>query len=466
MADSPLPRWYSQAERQVNKALNQLDQLADRLTDRDQNIVITGLSRSGKSMLFTALIAQLQQQISQNNFDALPLLGALPKARLQKIELTTEFPQVTAFPFQSNLAALQNRQWPPATQQVSAFRLTIWLKQSNAIKQKLIGSKRLSLFFYDYPGEWLMDLPLLKLDYASWSAQVFAQMASEPQAGLAKDWLQSLRQFNFDQVPTAQAVFELVSAYQTYLLTAKAQGLSLLQPGALILPPPGLDLACHGFCPLPNKLLSDPSHPWTLIMQQHYQQFVRDWVQPFKTEFFNQADKQIMLVDVLEGLHFGRGYLEEMKEAISHLSTTFVYGKQRWYQRLGRSAKISQVAFVATKLDLIPQQQHINLMSLLKTLTQGARASLALNPQVQFDHFLIAAMVSTKIEADAVVYKDQAGQTHRVLFETLPTQLHELAGDEHYPQIKALPPKLDNLADWQSLGLDKLLNYVLLGALK
>lgn len=453
-------RWLTKAEARLGVWFDQLD----RIQDREQHIVITGLSRSGKSMLFTALIAQLGQRVSSAH-DPLPLLNSIPRERIEKVDLRTEFSGVSTFPFAENLIKLQKREWPKATDQVSAFRLTLWIKQSNAIKQKLLGSKRLSLFFYDYPGEWLMDLPLQQLSYAQWSAQVFAQLASDPQSALSHDWLSELRSFDFDQTPNDAAFAKLVQAYQTYLTKAKAQGVSLLQPGALILPPPGLDWLNQTFCPLPNKILSDPSHPWTQKMTQNYAHFVEGWVKPFRQDFFNQADKQVVLVDVLEGLSFGRDYLEEMKEAMSHLSSSFVYGKRKWYQRLGRKNKITQVGFVATKSDLIPVQERANLLRLLQALTQGIRTRLSDIPEVSFEHFLIASLISTQPEDQTVIYKDAQGQTLRQRFEPIPTQLQDLPLGEFYPRIQALPPKLESVHDWQSMGLDQLMDYFLKGAL-
>ena len=459
MNASRLSSWFYRAETQVNQLLDRVDQWID----REQHIVITGLSRSGKSMLFTALIAQLNQRVA-NDFDPLPLLTSIPRERIERVELQTHFDGLAGFPFADNLIKLQQRQWPKATDKISAFRLTLRLKHRNAVKQKLLGSKKLSLFFYDYPGEWLMDLPLESLNYAQWSAQVFSQLAGEPQASLAKTWLQSLRSFDFDQAPTEAALNDYISLYQAYLLAAKAQGVSLLQPGALILPPPGLVVG-KMFAPLPNKVLSDGTHPWTQAMTAQYQQFIEQWVSPFKQRFFNQADKQVILIDVLEGLSFGRAYLDEMKEAMNHLSQSFIYGKRRWFQRLGIKPRISQVGFVATKMDLIPLAERERLKTLLSHMTEGVRHHLS-QEQVEFEHFLIASLLSAKPEQNAVCYKDSQGQSLRQTFEPIPTRLADFPDQEFYPRIQALPPKMQSVDDWQSLGLDELMDYFLKGALK
>jgi len=38
------------------------------------------------------------------------------------------------------------------------------------------GTRRLYLDIIDYPGEWLLDLPLLNKSYAQWSQQTLAQL--------------------------------------------------------------------------------------------------------------------------------------------------------------------------------------------------------------------------------------------------------------------------------------------------
>ena len=44
---------------------------------------------------------------------------------------------------------------------------------------------RLTLDIVDYPGEWLLDLPLLDKSYAQWSAESLALSREAPRAHLA-----------------------------------------------------------------------------------------------------------------------------------------------------------------------------------------------------------------------------------------------------------------------------------------
>jgi hypothetical protein len=426
-----------------------------------KHIVVTGLSRSGKSTLFTSLMAQLMQRAQgQMTHDSLPFLSALPANRVEKVALYA-VDGVPFFPYQQNMQALVARQWPAPTTQISAFALEVSLRRSSRLMQKALSHERFRFMIYDYPGEWLMDLPMAHKSYSDWSAQVMAQQQSEPQLSLAKDWQQALTHCDFDLEPTPERVTALVDAYRQYLSKAKADGVSILQPGALLLPPDGYDWTDCGFCPLPSKVTCDKVHPWFVLFNQHYQRFIKQWVKPFSESFFSHADKQIMLLDPLEGLHYGRDYLAEMKEAMSHLTSSFVYGKRRWYEKLHKKAGITQVAFVASKADLIPHVEYDNLRSLLTALTQGARSHFS--HDVAFEHFLVASLVAAHASEDgqSLIYKDVSGATIRARFSPIPTRLSEWQATDVYPYLRALPPKINSEADMRSINLDKLLDYMM-----
>jgi predicted YcjX-like family ATPase len=426
-----------------------------------KHIVVTGLSRSGKSTLFTSLMAQLiQRSQAQTTQDSLPFLTALPINRIEKVSLYA-LDNVPFFPYQQNMQALVARQWPAPTTNITAFALEIRLRRSNKFIQKALSSECIRFEIYDYPGEWLMDLPMMHKSYTDWSAQVLAQQQSEPQLSLAKDWQQTLIQFDFDTVPTPERVSVLVDAYRQYLLKAKADGVSILQPGALLLPPDDYDWPGQGFCPLPSKVTCDKSHAWFLVFNKHYQHFIKQWIKPLSNRFFSHADKQIMLIDPLEGLHYGRDYLAEMKEAMSHLTSSFVYGKRSWFESFYMKPTIAKVAFVATKADLIPHAEYDNMLLLLKELTQGARSHF--DKDVAFEHFMVASLVAANAAEDgqSFTYKDVSGDTIRARFSPIPTRLGEWKVTDCYPYLKALPPKINSEADIRSIYLDKLLNYMI-----
>ena len=61
--------------------------------------------------------------------------------------------------------------WPEPTRGVAEIRLEIRYRPTGALRRRLSDTATLYLDIVDYPGEWLLDLPLLELDYRQWSAR-------------------------------------------------------------------------------------------------------------------------------------------------------------------------------------------------------------------------------------------------------------------------------------------------------
>uniref|UniRef100_UPI0038F5D490 YcjX family protein n=1 Tax=Streptomyces europaeiscabiei TaxID=146819 RepID=UPI0038F5D490 len=50
------------------------------------------------------------------------------------------------------------------------------------------ADRTLTLDIVDYPGEWLLDLPLLQKSFEQWSAESLALSREEPRAQIAAEW--------------------------------------------------------------------------------------------------------------------------------------------------------------------------------------------------------------------------------------------------------------------------------------
>lgn len=445
-------------------AFNPLQLLGRRLQQfsrQEHHIVITGLSRSGKSMLFTSLMVLLQQQ-KKAQFDWLPLLKHLPKSLIADVALKPILGE-KLFPFDENLACLQAGQWPRATEEIYGFELQVSLNAKHFLRKALDWQDQIVFRFYDYPGEWLTDLPMLDKTYVAWSDSAWAQLLNPPQKYFAQDWLKFVEQFDFHQTPSLEAVKAYLTVFKTYLETAKAGGISLLQPGAILLDNPKIDLMTQGFAPLPSRISSDPEHPWTQLFQQHFQFFQQYWLAPLKTAYFAKADKQIILVDLLEGLSHSQHHLHQLKETLSNLSNSFVYGANKWYKpKFLTGDEITKVAFVATKMDLLPKSEQGHALALLQELTSGARAHLK-HQRVDFQHFLVAAMQATNPgeNARSLQFQNQVGQTEEWEFDPLPNSIKGLDKNDHYPMIHCQVPQDVINRIQHAQGIDRLLNYLL-----
>ena len=73
--------------------------------------------------------------------------------------------------------------WPARTNTVSLLALTAQREQT------LLPPRRIRLEFLDYPGEWLLDLPLLALSFREWSRATLARLAAPELAPTATPFL-------------------------------------------------------------------------------------------------------------------------------------------------------------------------------------------------------------------------------------------------------------------------------------
>src|ERR1700747_315912 len=139
---------------------------------------VTGLSRAGKTVFITALIHGLTRGGRFPVFEPFAT-GRIAGARLE--------PQpddaVPRFNYEGHVRALvEERRWPNSTVDISELRLVIDYQRQNG------ADRTLPLDIVDYPGEWLLDLPLLQKSYEQWSAESLALSREPPRAHLATDW--------------------------------------------------------------------------------------------------------------------------------------------------------------------------------------------------------------------------------------------------------------------------------------
>ena len=449
----------------LDKALSAASASGEKLSDifskETHRFTITGLSRSGKSMLFTSLMTMLKSR-SEDGYACLPLLRYLPPSNVEHMRIEP-LEGYKPFPLADNINELANGRWPAATEEAYGFKLIVRLKQTASIKRHLLPHTDVVFEFIDYPGEWITDIPMIGKSYMQWSDSAWAQLSSGPQQFYAQQWKETVNAFDFEQAPTPELISQLVTAYRRYLQLAKSNGISLLQPGSFLLDSSGFNWQETGFTPLPSSITSDVSHPWFKIFNRHFCAFQHEWLMPLKQSVFRETDKQIILVDLFEGLNHSRQHLYQLKETLSHLADTFVYGQAGWFTRtIMRKPHIGRVAFVATKADLIPTSQRENLLSLLQQITEGARARFIDQP-IKFEHFLVSAIQVTDEgrEQDSLRYQDINNGYVEALFEPIPATLKDMEADAHFPLLNAQVPDDYRARILSGRGLDRLLQFLL-----
>lgn len=349
----------------------ELGNLLERGRDRQLRLAVTGLSQAGKTAFLTSLVNQLRHAGVEARLDLLPaardgrLLGA---RRLNQPDLG-----VPRFPYDPAMQALRETppRWPDPTRGISELRLELRYRPARAGWLRGAAS-HLTLDLFDYPGEWLLDLPLLDQDYYQWCrTRPFDQ--GEQRREVFAEWLAAAEQLDPADEADEAVLAELAEAYAKGLKRAKQLGFSQLQPGRFLLPGELDGAPVLQFFPLPHleqtrdelDALPDTSVYATLAARFRYYQ--KQVVQPFYRDHFRRFDRQIVLVDVLGALNAGPERFEDLSRALGELMQSFSYGKRSLLRRLF-TPRIDRLAIAATKADHVTPDQHDNLVTLLNAL--------------------------------------------------------------------------------------------------
>lgn len=178
----------------MKRLQNELTSLVNRGMDRHLRLAVTGLSRSGKTAFITAFVNQL---LHVHSGARMPLFSPVREERLLGVK---RIPQrdlgIQRFTYDEGLAQLYGTPpaWPTPTRGVSEIRLALRYRSNDSLLRHFKDTSTLYLEIVDYPGEWLLDLPMLEQDYLAWSRQMTGLLQGE-RAEWAKPWqaVQGLR---------------------------------------------------------------------------------------------------------------------------------------------------------------------------------------------------------------------------------------------------------------------------------
>ncbi len=331
---------------------------------------VTGLARAGKTVFITALVHALL------NRSRLPLFDAQAQGLIQRAYLEPQpDDELPRFAYEDHVAALTGpeRRWPESTRRLSQLRLTLDYEPRGLIARNL-GSGRLHIDIIDYPGEWLLDLPLMRQSYAEWSAATIAASRKHPRDALAKDWHGFVR--SLDPAAPAQESDAVKAAdlFTAYLGKCRRNDISLstLPPGRFLMPGDLAGSPLLTFAPL--DLASGgriESGSLAALMQRRYDAYVARVVKPFFFGHFARLDRQIVLIDVLAALNAGAAAVNDLKLATTGVLSCFRQGANSWTSAVfGR--RISRIVFAATKADLLHHASHDRLEAILKEIVAEA----------------------------------------------------------------------------------------------
>jgi predicted YcjX-like family ATPase len=206
---------------------------------------VTGLARSGKTVFITSLVANLLDRGRMPGLEA---------ARSGRIEAAFLQPQpddtVPRFAFEDHLAAMTGTDphWPDSTRAVSELRLSLRVRPAGLLGA-VSGPRTVHLDIVDYPGEWLLDLALLDLDFDAWSRRRWP--APRPAATVSPPPF-SPRSSGADPRPSGGTRGRRAGAWLDRVPdAARAAGFSDCTPGRFLLPGDLEGSPALTFAPLP-----------------------------------------------------------------------------------------------------------------------------------------------------------------------------------------------------------------------
>ncbi|HHD77698.1 MAG TPA: YcjX family protein [Campylobacteraceae bacterium] len=355
--------------------------------DKTIKVAVTGLSRSGKTVFLTSLINQLIAN------DKLPYLNE-KLGRPFVARLLPPDSVYVRFDYYSKIKAfrLKEPKWPKATKSVSKTTLQLEFKSEYALLQNQI----VNLELIDYPGEWLLDLSMLELDFSAWSQKMLALSKVGKRKRYAAEWHAYLSRLDiYASAPDAEHEEEVLhDHYSEYLKSLHYRGYSFVQPGRFLEPGDMQDDPLLRFCPLPTPTGEvDPDSIYARF-EKRYEKYISEVVKRLYLEHFESFDTQIVLVDLLKTLEHGYDIFEDMHLSFKHILKSFTYGSNSFLSRLFR-VHINQVIFAATKADYLPRSEHNRYKKLLEEMIGDLKKELDVH-HIDTEVTVIAAVRSTE----------------------------------------------------------------------
>ena len=430
---------YKEASALTGDTLTKISNQIDRLSDERFCLGITGLSQSGKSTFITSLINQLLHHDTSN----LPGFSPVLSERLIGVKVhPLEDGALPPFPYEEAYEKITRPkpQWPESTVNTSGCLLELKLKKSDGqINPFSRESYSLFLEIRDYPGEWLLDLPLRDMSYSRWSSQCNAQYTQQPRKEILGSLLEQLQQLD----PLAEADNEVLkrlhSDYLAFLKKCKHsdKSLSLIQPGRFLIPGDIPDADVLFFIPLlkvasytEDQLEAAAENSYFKLCEKRYKRYIKELIDPFYKKFFHRIDRQLVIVDVVNALNAGPAYVDDMRQAVSNITDSFAYARQNRVFQLF-NPKIDKVVFVASKIDQVLSEDHESVRQLLGQLIRQAYKSA--QHEGVFPECEAAAAVRSSREVKhegerGITGADSKGEPIGYMHPTIPPRIPE--GDE------------------------------------
>ncbi len=360
-----------------------MQSLAEMFSGRALRLGVTGLSGAGKTIFVTSLVQHLTlaaRLAALGVKNPLPVFRVHAEGRLLRGWLEPQPDDaVPRFAYEEHLDALTgpggrsaDRVWPQSTKRISELRLTLEFERTSGLGR---GNAELSIDIVDYPGEWLLDLPLLEKSYQRWSSDTLAESLSAARAPLAAEWRSYLLGLDARAAAEEEVAQRAAALFTAYLKACRAEPVaaSSLPPGRFLMPGDLEGSPLLTFSPLPLEVEQLAPQSLAAMMARRYEAYRAHVVRPFFRDHFARLDRQIVLVDVLAALNGGPQALRDLELALAEVLAAFRTGKNSILSTLLRP-RIDKILFAATKADHLNHVSHDRLEAILRRLTARAIA--------------------------------------------------------------------------------------------
>jgi predicted YcjX-like family ATPase len=440
---------------------------------------VTGLARAGKTVFIAALVHNLIHG------GRLPLFKSYAAGRVAGARLEPQpDDDVPRFDYERHVRALvDERVWPDSTRQISELRLTVRYESASFLSRR-IGSGKLHVDIVDYPGEWLLDLPLLDKSYAEWSREALVKAGTAAHRGRADAWLRKLATTDPSAPEDETAARDLAAAFTQYLrdLRSDNSAVATEPPGRFLMPGDLDNSPALTFAPM--RLANDSlggSGSLARMMERRFEAYKSVVVRPFFRDHFARLDRQIVLADVLAALNSGPTAVAELETALASVLASFRLGRTNWLTGLV-SRKIDRILFAATKADHLHHGDHDRLEAILGKLVAraaerakfaGARVEVIALASVRATREAsvtsrgdtLPSIIGVPMPGETVDGRTFDGQTEVAIFPgDLPDDIAAAPSEVRFVRFR--PPKLERTAEGLTLSLphirlDRALEFLL-----
>ncbi len=359
------------------------------MIDDTLRIGVTGLARAGKTAFLTSVAANLLAWGAGRA--VLPALGAAGRVGVAVAPAGAgSLPRFDMARHRGALAA-DPPGWPARTNAASLLALDLTVPRSSFGVS--LPSRRVRLEFLDYPGEWLLDLPLLQTPFRAWSEQTLRRLQDQP---LARDFLAFSAALPA-RAPADEALIASGHALYRVLLARlrDEQHLALLQPGRFLMPAPGEAPPWIAFFPHAG------TGPLMDLLTERYDRYVQAVRDDLSAPLFGQVDRIVVLADLLSALHAGPAAFADTAAALASVGAALRW-RQGWLEHLMALGQlrwpvrgITRVAYAATKADHVADRQRGNLAALMRDVVRGRTVAPA-GTDVPHATFAIASVRCTE----------------------------------------------------------------------